>query len=331
MIVSKLADSDVNICKGTTFSNLTIFPLTAHEVRPPGYATLDEAILSGEAKVTEVSKGGSVPELALENAGTRPVLVLDGEELVGAKQNRIANLTVLAPPGRLTIIPVSCVEAGRWSYSTEEFGAAGRTLYSRGRASKARSVSESMRFSETRSSDQHEVWNDISAKSQRMNVSSPTGAISDVFDRHEGTLRGYLEGFDTTPDQVGAIFAIDDRIEGFDLFDSPQTLAKSFKKLVQSYAIDAIETAGPSFRAPSEDDAQRFLDRFEAAQIERYPAVGLGEDVRLTGPGVIGGGLVVDDRVVHLVGFAHQIGSRGGPSDGSRISRSRARRYRSFE
>ena len=73
MIVSKLAGSDVTIGTGCIFSNLTIFPLIANEVRPPGYATLDEAILSGEAKVTEISSGGSVPELALENCLVRRI------------------------------------------------------------------------------------------------------------------------------------------------------------------------------------------------------------------------------------------------------------------
>jgi hypothetical protein len=47
-----------------------------------------------------VSEGGSVPHLLFINDAMRPVLLLDGEELVGAKQNRVLNLTVLAaaPP-----------------------------------------------------------------------------------------------------------------------------------------------------------------------------------------------------------------------------------------
>jgi hypothetical protein len=38
-----------------------------------------------------------VPQLLFINDAMRPVLLLDGEELVGAKQNRVLNLTVLAP------------------------------------------------------------------------------------------------------------------------------------------------------------------------------------------------------------------------------------------
>ena len=65
------------------------------------------------ARVTKLSEGGSVQQLLFVNEGERPVLLLDGEELVGAKQNRILNLTILAPPKQRIVVPVSRVEAGR--------------------------------------------------------------------------------------------------------------------------------------------------------------------------------------------------------------------------
>ena len=44
----------------------------------------------------EVSKEGDVPNLPFENHGNSKVLLVDGDELVGAKQNRIINLSILA-------------------------------------------------------------------------------------------------------------------------------------------------------------------------------------------------------------------------------------------
>src|SRR5512138_1836745 len=123
--------------------NLAVFPLIGGRTGRPPYDTLREALDAGRVAVTEVSEGGSVPSLALENRGGRPVLLIDGEELVGAKQNRVLNLTILAPAGKTTEIPVSCVEQGRWGYRSRHFEDQGRVLFSKARAAKSARVSES--------------------------------------------------------------------------------------------------------------------------------------------------------------------------------------------
>jgi len=69
----------------------------------------------GWARITEVSDEGQVPELKIVAKGDKAVLLVDGEELVGAKQNRVLNLTILVPAPSTTTIPVSCVESGRWA------------------------------------------------------------------------------------------------------------------------------------------------------------------------------------------------------------------------
>ena len=64
-------------------------------------------------EVTEVSQGGSVPDLRLINKSANKLLAVDGEELIGAKQNRIVNATFLIAANTEIIIPVSGVEQGR--------------------------------------------------------------------------------------------------------------------------------------------------------------------------------------------------------------------------
>ena len=58
-----------------------------------------------------MSEAGSVPYLQAVNKGPWPVLIFDGEELVGAKQNRITNATILVGVGK-TVLPVSLRGAG---------------------------------------------------------------------------------------------------------------------------------------------------------------------------------------------------------------------------
>lgn len=113
------------------FGSLSMVPLRALRDEPvSGYLTLAEALQTQRSRVTEVSAGGSVPELAFENlSADADVLLLDGEELVGAKQNRVLNLTVLVGPGKRIVIPVSCVEQGRWRHESHEFAASGNALF----------------------------------------------------------------------------------------------------------------------------------------------------------------------------------------------------------
>jgi hypothetical protein len=320
-VVSKL-----ELGQPQTHLNLTFFPLISAG-QGEGvleYLVLGKALEAGLARVREVSRGGSVPELLLVNKADLPVLVLDGEELVGAKQNRIANLTVMAPPKAKTVIPVSCVEAGRWSHTTSEFAVADRACFALARAAKARHVSASLRDCGNRLSDQGGVWADIAAKAERLDCLSPTQAMSEVFERHRGRIDSYVSAFSTTDEQHGALFAIDGRIAGLDLFDRADTLSALFAKLVRSYAADAFETADQSPLSADPKAARAFVDRLATATAERYPAVGLGTDIRITSDGVSAGGLVVDDSLVHLAAFADtepdasSAGSRGFASFGAR-------------
>lgn len=73
---------------------------------------------------------------------------------------------------------------------------------------------------------------------------------------------------------------------------------------MRSYALDAIETEVGKALAPSEAEVRRFLDSIRSTAAERFPAVGEGEDIRLTGEGVSGGALMANGRLVHLAGFA---------------------------
>ncbi|MBA2258397.1 MAG: hypothetical protein H0W18_05850, partial [Acidobacteria bacterium] len=87
--------SSITLGDPVRFENLTMLPLlgTPGVEREPFYLTLDEALAQGWTEITKVSEQGSVPELRVSNKGAKPVFILDGEELLGAKQNRVVNLT----------------------------------------------------------------------------------------------------------------------------------------------------------------------------------------------------------------------------------------------
>jgi hypothetical protein len=310
--MQKISDAVTGIRVGepATYRNLTVFPLFGADLRNAGYLTLDEALERKCSVVTEVSEGGSVPELKFVNSGSLSVFLLDGEELVGAKQNRILNLSIMVPAGKTLIVPVSCVEAGRWHHRSREFASAPRAHYAEGRARKMAQVSESMKASGRRTSNQGEVWNHINEKFSRFGSSSPTSAMSDIYEQQSLGLEDYVRSFSPAGDQVGAVFAIEGKVVGLDLFDAPETLRKLFPKLLRSYGLDALDQARSdsvemqASSIPSEAMASAFLRKVMEAKEEEFPAVGEGIDVRLSGRNLNGAALVADDHVVHLSAFS---------------------------
>lgn len=51
-------------------------------------------------KIREKEEGAVVSDIMAENLSDLPVLILDGEELIGAKQNRTLNTTLLLKRNR---------------------------------------------------------------------------------------------------------------------------------------------------------------------------------------------------------------------------------------
>lgn len=125
--------------------NLSVYPLRSEgKGATAAYLVLDDALATGRFRITEVSESGSVPRLLAINDNGSPVFLLDGEELVGAKQNRVLNLSMMLAPKSRTEIPVSCVEAGRWRTESHAFRAAQRVQFAGGRAKKMDQVSRSL-------------------------------------------------------------------------------------------------------------------------------------------------------------------------------------------
>lgn len=96
-------------------------------------------------RITEVDEEGSVPDLRVANLGDLPLVLLDGEQLAGAKQNRILNTSVLVEAHSELTIAVSCVERGRWGYQARHSVPSAFSLYAGLRAMKGAWVSRSLR------------------------------------------------------------------------------------------------------------------------------------------------------------------------------------------
>ena len=257
------------------------------------YLTLEQAIPVG-FHVTEVDAAGSVPELLAKNPLDANVLLYDGEELLGAKQNRILNVTVLVPARSATKIPVSCVEEGRWSARSAHFASSAHTAYPELRRRKAVQLSAAPL---ERGVAQAAVWEEVAAKADRLGVHSPTRAQADIY-RDRPTQNDLRGAFPLVPGQSGALLALGDRL-CLDYVSRPDEFARLYPKLLEGYLLDAAEHAGDK---PA--DLGTFLELTLAAPRSRRASAGLGEDIRLAADALVGSGLELDGELIQLCAFS---------------------------
>jgi hypothetical protein len=298
---------------------MVMFPLLenvgAYGRAAPSYAYLDEMLKSGKASIEEISEGGSVPDLLLHNMSDTDILLVEGDHLVGAKQNRTLNSSILAPARSSLIIPVSCVERGRWSSRSKNFQYSDDFQFAKGRRGKVASVSESMKYSRSpatpnRASDQGEVWSAIERKQHILRARSATSSMSDVYEDKRSQLDSFQKQFSYYPGQVGAFFAVADEVAGFEYFEHADTLRKYLPRLIRSYAMDAIELPFDSVCQCTVDDVSSTINEVTSSEISLFASVGKGQDARIDSDKLAGGGLLLDQRLIHLSVFRKQRSSQ---------------------
>jgi len=300
------------------FNNMAVIPLFTSVNGSPNYLTLKEALEKRLLTITEVSQSGSVPELKVVNKAEIPVLLLDGEELAGAKQNRVLNTTILLKENSETIIPVSCTEQGRWAYASREFSESGHVMARTMRSQKASSVSRSLRESRRFSGDQGAVWEGIANFSVAADVHSPTGAMREVFESRENDLRGYLDAFQYVPYQRGIFVMVNGIAVGFDILSLSSAYEIIHPKLVKSYAMDALLQKNRKGEEPPVDKAKAFIGEAIQCEEKKYESIGHGWDHRFEGKTIVGSSLVYQEKVIHMAFFsideAERVGTISSPS-----------------
>lgn len=293
---------EVELGKVQEFGGMSVIPLfTAGDSHD--YLTLKEAMEANLITITELDQQGMVPELKVKNHADIPVLILDGEELAGAKQNRVLNTTILLKEKSETVIPVSCTEQGRWRYTTPEFKDSGVVAAHRIRRSNLETVHQSLRMSGEYRSDQRAVWNAIEDLSDEAKVKSETRAMRDVYQDRMRDLNEYLESFPSQAGQKGLLVVLDGEVVGLDLVSSSQAYSLLHEKLVKSYSMEAILREGDSSEEVN-NLVEGFLEDVRGSTGEKHASVGYGVDYRFEGNHSVGSSLVYKDQVIHAAFFS---------------------------
>lgn len=292
-----------------SYLNLTIVPLFNEQTCKNPYVLLEDALKTGKFTIKEVSQSGSVPELFVINELEQDVLLLEGDILIGAKQHRTINATMIVGRKSEQKIPVSCVERGRWSYRSDKFSASDFFTDLDLRMIKARSVGRSLKQRRRFDSNQGDIWDEINRKQVFFKTYSHTESIDDVYFCISDSTHDYLENFDLLEGQTGFGVFINGQLFCIEIFGIDNVIEKVFEKVLGSYIHKAIE-----FIRVFGEGQEKKLSNFEEllkANIETvynlkkdcFKSVGEGFDLRFESQDLTGYALEHNSKIVHMASF----------------------------
>lgn len=259
------------------------------------YQSFGRAVEAG-AFAAELPTGPAVRAVRVENPTSLPALTYEGEEIVGAKQNRIFDGTTLVPAGEGVDLAVSCIERGRWAL----FGEAAHFEPGKSVADPAFRRIKRTGCSGEPALDQLEVWTEVDARLATHRVASPSSSLSDAYERRRDEIGSLVGALTPLPDQVGLVACVSGAPVAVDLVSRAEVFADLFPALSHGYALQALG-AQP---AVVDQEAVGVLVA-EALMAPRYevPTPGLGTAFGAKGTHVVGSGLEHGGELVQLSAF----------------------------
>lgn len=307
----------IRIGAPATYENLCIFPLVSNRDTGPDYLGMKTALAKGLIEIQEISQEGSLPNLNVINRSELPVLILDGEELAGAKQNRIANTSILLAAMSTTQIPVSCTEQGRWRYTSRTFSDSGIVMSSKARISKSYRVGSSLKEARGFNAEQGDVWHDVRDLHQRGGTGSRTQAMKDAYELKQKQIAAYVEAFPLEAGQKGMIVFMNGELAGMDNVSRFAAYADVHEKLLKSHAIEALTESKTGWSVDGLGEAAaKFLNHVLTLPATERPSVGLGKDYRLEGPETGAAVLSYKEEIIHWTAYPNSMVDNPGRAIG---------------
>ena len=263
-----------------------------------------------------------MPELKVINSAAVAVLILDGEELAGAKQNRIVNTTILLRAPVRDDHPRELHRAGPLVLRVGALPRLGPHRDPRVREVNKQNVTanpQGRRAVPLRPGGG--LGQRLGRALASCSVASPTGAMKDAYEARAKDIDEYLGKFACLPGQKGLLVLIDGKAAGMDMVSLESAYAALHPKLVKSYAMEALALGGKDGKAVADGVPQAFIVEALACKGKRFKSVGHGWDLRFEGKGMVGSALVYNKAVIHAAFFRVTEAEKAGRMAG--ISRRR--------
>ena len=271
--------------------NLRIYPLT-YSGSAKTFTTLKTALEKNLIVVREKNEG-EVNTVVVKNKSNSTIFAMAGEIIKGAKQDRMIENDLLIPPNSGWIeVAVYCTEHGRWHGVSKEFAAADI------------SASPLIRAGARKEKSQSKVWEGVAGiQTEIMASRSATEAFGDVYESkpYKDKRGAYYKKLKNLPDQhpsmKGVLVCVGSDILCVDLFSSHTMLDKYWRKLLDSYIVEAMR--GSDKGSVSLSEAKKFIDEFRKVDLEDIYTPGTGDLYEIGSYDGQGSTLIYKGALVH--------------------------------
>ncbi|MBR4447975.1 ARPP-1 family domain-containing protein [Methanobrevibacter sp.] len=282
---------DIELLKPQVHENLAIIPLKT-EKSYIDIMTLKKGFELGLAEVKECDNS-QVNTLIVKNMAVTPLILIDGEEVVGGDQNRIVNATILIDAKSEMKIPVSCTEKGRWGFKSE-FKQSNYIANYNTRRAKEYASRKHHHFQDV-------IWSSINDLEIENSFASPTSAMEESYENLKIDHNKIISEFDIVPGQNGVLIIVDGEIKGFELFLNSEIYKEFHEKILKSYLIDSkIENKTFTINV---DAAQLVINNALASTFEEKQNHGVEEAFEFENDEGLGTLYTYKDQIIHLSYF----------------------------
>ncbi len=235
-----------NLTFGTLTSSgpvavLPVFPKAKRRRRREGGWISGKRAMEEGSLVIEEIDGGVVSKLKARNLGSKPALLIGGEGVKGAKQDRIINITMVVKAAAEIEVPVSCVERGRWRYSGEQVAKSQGFASAKIRRDVTGDIAENLKHgSRSFASDQDMVWHNVAEISARSGTESETESLHEMCEVMRGDLEHVRSKLPFPKGAVGVAFFVMGKLVSIDIFPDTGILKDYWDDIVESVAMEAV-------------------------------------------------------------------------------------------
>lgn len=226
---------------------LRLYPIIANEGfrqahRDIGKAVpMNMALADGRLKISEQEGSATVNSLQVKNTSQDTIYLMQGEVIIGGKQDRILAQDLLVPPGASMDIAAFCVEHGRWSEQATGADFKGTKGVAAQEVRKAAAVSK----------QQGQVWDAVARMVQVSATRTSTGSYAHMvddktFNADREKYRERLVGLPATcVGVVGVVAVIGGKVIGCDILATEDLFRQAYPQLIDAYIAEALTSGAP--------------------------------------------------------------------------------------